>query len=113
MSFKVDFNVEAILDRRKLGKNIVRSRRFIANEFARVTDPFVPFRDGYLKNSASIAIDGSFVLYSMPYARRLYYGKGFNFNEAPTRGAEWGSRSWAVNGDEVIKAYARYIGGTT
>ncbi len=91
------------------GKQGIKVKKFMANEIVTATEPFVPFRDGYLKNSATIALDGNFIQYNMPYARRLWYGDGFNFNGAPIRGSRWVERSWAVNGNEILLATARYI----
>lgn len=107
MSVQIQFNATQVLHRKGGGHNYLGMKRFIANEFVRLTDPFVPFREGYLKNSATIANDGSFVQYSMPYARRLYYGTSFNFKGAPQRGALWGERSMAINHKAIEKATQR------
>ena len=50
------------------GKQGIKVKKFMANEIVTATEPFVPFRDGYLKNSATIALDGNFIQYNMPYA---------------------------------------------
>lgn len=109
MSVKINFDATNILRKRGGGSGYVGMKRFIANEFVTATDPYVPFREGYLKNSATIAVDGSYVSYNMPYARRLYYGTGFNFNGAPMRGALWGERSMAVNHRAIERATQRAV----
>lgn len=94
---------------RLVGKDRTKAKTFLANELVTATDQYVPFRDGYLKNSATISIDGGFIQYNMPYARRLYYGDGFNFKGAPIRGSRWVDRSWSVNGDSILNAVEKYI----
>lgn len=48
---------------------------FFANELARISDRYVPMRAGVLKNSVTVAKDGSYLEYNTPYARYHYYGK--------------------------------------
>lgn len=63
--------------RRKIGslRPGGRGRRFLASEILRVSDPFVPFRSGTLKNSGTAAPDGSYLMWSTPYARYQWGGK--------------------------------------
>lgn len=107
---KLNIDSRKILDN-VVGKNNVKAKKFFANELRTVTDPFVPLREGYLKNSATIAIDGSFIQYNMPYARRLWFGDGFNFNGAPQRGSRWVERSWTVNKEQLLQSLEKAIAG--
>lgn len=108
MTVKVSINFSKVLSGIS-GNKLVKARRFIANELVTLTDPFVPYRDGFLKNSATIAIDGSFIKYDTPYARRLYFNPQYNFKGAPQRGGEWVERSWGINGKAIKEALVRYI----
>ena len=67
----------------KLGKTA-------STEAARLMEPFVPMRSGDLKNSAVTDVPWQ-VRYTMPYARRMFYGEGFNFykKEHPQAMARW------------------------
>lgn len=67
----------------KLGKTA-------STEAARLMEPFVPMRSGDLKNSAVTDVPWQ-VRYTMPYARRLFYGEGFKFSkdEHPQAMARW------------------------
>lgn len=94
---------------RLVGKDRTKAKLFLGNELMRATDPFVPFRDGYLKNSAYLSVMGDYIKYNTPYARRLYYGDGFNFKGTPIRGSRWVDRSWSVNGDSILNAVEKYI----
>lgn len=103
MSVKIDFNMEKALQRRT-GTDYRKLKRFVASEFVRLTDPLVPFREGYLKGSANISVDGDWIRYEGPYARYQYYGVDFNFNGAPQRGALWGERSLAINRKAIVRS---------
>lgn len=51
-----------------------------STEAAKLMEPFVPMRSGDLKNSAVTDVPWQ-VRYTMPYARRLFYGEGFKFSK--------------------------------
>lgn len=51
------------------------AQRFLSSELMRLSDPYVPFDRGALKNSAKIDTDGKGIIYDTPYARYHYYGK--------------------------------------
>lgn len=108
MSVRTKINFRGVM--KKFSKpNMIKLQQFTANEIVTVTDPFVPFSEGYLKNSATIATDGSWFKYNMPYARRLYYNPQFNFKGAPQRGGEWVKRSMAINQTAIEKAMTEYM----
>lgn len=51
-----------------------------STEAARLMDKFVPMRTGDLAGSVDTASPWQ-VKYTMPYARRIYYGEGFKFSK--------------------------------
>lgn len=67
----------------KLGKTA-------STEAARLMEPFVPMRNGDLAGSAATDVPWQ-VRYTMPYARRLFYGEGFRFSKEkhPKAMARW------------------------
>lgn len=96
--------VDRILLKRNLNKN-GKGQRFFTHEVRRLSDPYVPFLTGVLKNTATETV-GS-ITYNTPYARRQYYenrGTGL-------RGGHWTERMWADRGKEIVKATAAYCGG--
>lgn len=108
MSVDVKIDVGRILATRGLGANLKKSKRFLANEVVTLADPLVPFREGYLKNSATIAVDGSYIMYDTPYARRWYYEKA-NFKGAPIRGNRWVERAVRSNEKQLKTAYVNFV----
>lgn len=96
--------VDRILLKRSLNKN-GNGQRFFTHEVRKLSDPYVPFLTGVLKNTATETA-GS-ITYNTPYARRQYYenrGTGL-------RGSHWTERMWADRGKEIVKATAAYCGG--
>ena len=72
---KVDFKgSEAILAAHGLDPG-GRVQRFFSSEVMRVSNPYVPFRNGVLQASAHVADNGAAVIYDTPYARYHWYGK--------------------------------------
>lgn len=93
---------KAVADRMQ-GSTGLKIRQFVANEIITLSDPLIPFRDGYLKNSATIGLDATFVQWSMPYARKWYYTPA-NFVGAPIRGNYWAERAVNINYKQILNA---------
>lgn len=96
--------VDRILLKRNLNRN-GKAQQFFTHEVRRLSDPYVPFLTGVLKNTATEEVDR--ITYNTPYARRQYYenpGTGL-------RGPHWTERMWADRGKEIISATAAYCGG--
>lgn len=90
-------HTQEIIRRRGLDKG-GRVQKFIDSEVIRYCDPMVPFRTGFLKNSAiSGTVIGSGVIkYIAKYARKQYYENGGHgtegVNNGGTRGRLWFAR---------------------
>ncbi len=105
---KVDFNIKGMLDDVGLAPG-GRVQTMLNNEILRISDPFVPFDTGNLKNKGAIEPSNTAISYDTPYARRMWYGDNFNFQGAPIRGSRWVERAWAIDGNEVISNINRAI----
>lgn len=123
MSVKVTVNFDpvTILKVRGLGSSN-GARKFLASEVWRLCDPYVPMQSGMLKNNATIALDGSSLIYNQPYAHYQYYGKvmagrapkdytgaDLTYNGAPMRGAQWDKRMLADRKQDLENSVATYI----
>jgi len=97
-----------------------RTQLFFTNELKRVSDPYVPFKQGALKNNARIVDEGTAIEYNTPYARYHWYGKlmvgpkpktltnsDMNYRGAPMRGPKWVERAFTSNMEAIIKAVER------
>ena len=122
MNIKIDINVDKILSER--GLNNGKVQKYLASEVVRLSDKYVPFQQGALKNQRTIASDGSQIVYTQPYAHYQYYGQvmggrapkhytgdSLTYNGAPMRGARWTERMMADKRDEIVKNVEKYVGG--
>lgn len=114
-------NTQRILARRGLESG-GKCQKWLTHEIRRLSDPYVPMQSGTLKNTA---IEGDdYILYNVPYARYQWGGavmagsppkrttnKALTYNGAPKRGKQWVLRSWADNGDDIIRGLANQAGG--
>ena len=80
-------------------------QRLAVHEVRRISDAYVPFLNGPLKNTA---IETTYCIkYIPPYAKKNYEenkGKGL-------RGKHWDKRAFADRGREVLVSIARFVGG--
>lgn len=110
---------------RKLKADQEKALNLTADIIAQRIDPQVPFRTGFLSQSAlnggrriptSKDTDAiKFIQYKAPYALKMYYGVGYNFskNSHPQAQAFWG-RELMTNKSEIekiFKAAYKQIGG--
>lgn len=121
LKVKVDINTAKILRARGLGGDNA-AQRFLASEVKRLCDPYVPMQQGALKNNATIAADGSQLVYTQPYAHYQYYGKvmagrapkrytrdDLTYHGAPMRGEQWEKRMLADKSNDLEKSVEAYI----
>lgn len=105
IKLKID-PADKILLKRNLNRN-GKGQQFFTHEVRRLSDPYVPFLNGMLKNTAQELT--SRIEYVQPYARRQYYENRGN----GLRGSHWTERMWADRGKEIIQSVAAYCGGKT
>lgn len=121
MSVKVDIPKAEILKKLGLG-GTNKVQKYIASQVKRLCDPYVPMQQGNLKNNATIAGDGSSVVYNQPYAHYQYYGKvmagrapkkytgdDLIYHGAPMRGPQWDKRMLADKKQDLEKSVEAYI----
>ena len=105
IKLKID-PADKILLKRNLNRN-GKGQQFFTHEVRRLSDPYVPFLSGTLKDTAQELTNR--IEYVQPYARKQYYehkGNGL-------RGSHWTERMWADRGKEIIQSVAAYCGGKT
>lgn len=105
----------------KLGLNAGgKTQLFFTNELMRISDPYVPFKQGALKNSARIVDEGTAIQYNTPYARYQWYGKvmigskpkvvtdrDLVYRGGALRGKMWVARAFNDNKQMIIDAVER------
>lgn len=105
IKLKID-PADKILLKRNLNRN-GKGQQFFTHEVRRLSDPYVPFLNGTLKNTAQELTNR--IEYVQPYARRQYYENRGN----GLRGSHWTERMWADRGKEIVQSVAAYCGGKT
>lgn len=82
---------------------------FAAETCARYFNPYVPMDKGNL--SQTYTTEPNKIIYEMPYADRLYNGKGFQFSKLqhPQATSEWDKASMTVNKGKIAKEITQYI----
>lgn len=105
IKLKID-PADKILLKRNLNRN-GKGQQFFTHEVRRLSDPYVPFLSGTLKNTAQELTNR--IEYVQPYARRQYYENRGN----GLRGSHWTERMWADRGKEIVQSVAAYCGGKT
>ena len=128
-------NINRILDRHGLGAR-GRAQKYVDNEVLRLSDPYLPYQTGMLRDSGLHGTDvgSGKVVWNSPYAKFLYYGKvmlgmeshspwaksgekkaktsrDLTYHGAPKRGAFWFERMKADHLQEILKGLARLLGG--
>lgn len=100
--------------KKKLDTQNVQAVRWLKNEIAKDTEPFVPFKTGTLSRSvrSSVASEDKYLIYNTKYARRLYEGTHFNFNRTkhPQATYAWFEKSKAINLKKWVLGVAK-LGG--
>lgn len=105
--------MDAILLKRKLNKN-GKAQLFFTHEVRRLSDPYVPFQTGALKN-IQVQVYADKIHYKAPYARKQFYeNKGYGnqgTSKGGLRGRQWTQRMWSDKGKDVVQSVAKFCGG--
>lgn len=123
VQIKTQINKAKILAERGLDDRR-KAQVYLASQVARFCDPYVPMQSGTMKNTRQIAQDGSAIVYPGPYAHyhyvgevmagrapKHYTGRALSHHGAPMRGPSWDKRMMSDHKDEVVDAFAKYVGG--
>lgn len=116
----------AILKARGLGASNAAIKK-LCSAAARFADKRVPMQSGTLKNSKKIVLSGAgngYIVYPGPYAHyqhegkvmdgiapKHYTGQALIYHGAPARGSHWIDRTMQEDGDKIIAAFAKSVGG--
>lgn len=121
MGFKLNLDTfQDIALKRNIQKD-GKAQQLFTSEVARLSDEYVPFDNGPLKNTKKVK-DHS-IEYVQPYAQYQWHGvvmagnprkptnKPLHYGNGPLRGKEWTNRMWADRGQEIVQSIANFVGG--
>lgn len=110
-----DGTTKVNIDLSRFGTQTEAAQYWLDNEVIKDCDDYVPMDTGTLKNSALTATErgSGVVVYDTPYARRCYYGDGFNFSQAhhPKAQSRWFEAAKAVNKTRWVSIVKKKAGG--
>lgn len=77
----------------------------IDNAVLKYSDPYVPLDTGELKGSGTrhTILGSGQVVYKTPYARKLYYSRGYTFNRGKLRGQKWFERMKQTHKKDILR----------
>lgn len=115
--FKVNLNSNESIKMKRNLEPSGKGQRLMTSEIKRLSDPYVPFQDGTLKDTSCVVTDKE-IKYNAPYARYQWHGVSkngnpLNYQGAPMRGREWTRRMMSDRGKDVIEAVTKVTGGRT
>jgi hypothetical protein len=100
---------------KRFDRQYSQAQTWLDNEVIKDTTPYVPMNMGTLAKSAitGTKIGSGEIKWDTPYAKRLYYGTGFNFSPAqhPKGQAQWFEASKAVNQTKWLNGVRKIAGG--
>ena len=104
-----DFNAFNALKAAVNSRNV---RAYVLNQMESDMQRFVPYKSGNLMHDVSLSLDATMLIYSMPYAKRQFYGIGItNYTTAVHRlaGKRWDLKAKAQYGDAGAQVAQRAI----
>lgn len=105
VSFKLN-NINKTVDRICRNDSL---GQFMAQTCARYMDKFVPMDTGML--AQTFTTKPFEVVYEKPYARKLFFGEGFNFSKEkhPLATARWDKACSSANGQAIASELIEFI----
>lgn len=115
MATKVKIQIDPtqkILLKRALNEN-GKGQQYFTKQVAKYANNYTPYLTGRLKD-IDVEIQTSKIIYSAPYASKVYYtNKGTGrqgMAHGGLRGPKWIPRMWNQRGNEIVKSVAQYCG---
>lgn len=106
MSIKVE--ISGVRD--KISERAFNRGRFVlGNQMMADMDPFVPKKQGILRQSVLLSSDSKEIIYQMPYAARQFYVQAYNYS-TPGTGSRWDLKASSIFMSEWVKAFEKGMG---
>lgn len=103
----VNITIQLDVAQRKMSPQAQRRGQYaLANQALADMNRFVPMKEGILRQTATIAIDGSAVYYNTPYAEELFYMPKFNYT-TPGTGPRWDNKAKGILMNDWKRAYVK------
>lgn len=111
VTIRLEMDVSKVFQR--FSPRFIEAQKYVDNAVIKDCDPFVPFRDGILSKSPTLAtkLGSGQVVYNTPYARRQYYVLSYKHNrdKHPQASAQWFEKGKAVHQKNWISGAEKII----
>jgi len=110
MSVEVKVDISGV--KRKLSEqNMLTGRRAMANQMLADMHQFVPKKDGTLRGTAMIGINGESLIWNTPYAKAQFYGTNgratFSHYSEPGTGKRWDLKAKSMFMSDWVDAFLK------
>ena len=109
---KIDIDLDGVFAKLS-DKALQRGQYALANQALADMNQYVPKREGDLRTAVSMGIDGTEIIYNMPYAKAQFYGfvgKGGypvrNYT-TPGTGPRWDEKAKGIHMDDWQNAFIK------
>ena len=96
--------------RAKVSEKAFENGRFaLGNQMMSDMDPFVPRKDGTLRQSVHLSSNAKEIIYQTPYAARQFYQQAYNYS-TPGTGSRWDLKAQGMFMSAWVKAFTKGMG---
>lgn len=100
---RIDVNLSGA--RTKLSTaSVDRGRYAVANQALSDMNPFVPMKEGILRQTGHVNSDATAVIWNTPYASEMFYMPKYNYT-TPGTGPRWDNKAKSLFMSDWIKAF--------
>lgn len=106
---KVEIDLDGVMAKLS-DQALQRGRYALANQALADMNQYVPKREGDLRTAVSMGLDGTEIIYNMPYAKAQFYAPGGWDYTTPGTGPHWDDKAKGIHMESWQKAFAKGAG---
>lgn len=105
----VEINLDGAMTKLSDGA-LKRGQYALANQALADMNQYVPKRESNLRTAVSMGIDGTEIIYNMPYAKAQFYAPGGWKYTTPGTGPRWDEKAKGIHMDDWENAFVKGAG---
>ena len=103
---KVKIDLDGVFKKLSDGA-LKRGQYALANQALADMNQYVPKRESHLRTAVSMGIDGTEIIYNMPYAKAQFYAPGGWKYTTPGTGPRWDEKAKGIHMDDWKNAFVK------
>ena len=103
---KVEIDLDGVMAKLS-GHALQRGRYALANQALADMNQYVPKREGDLRTAVSMGLDGTEIIYNMPYAKAQFYAPGGWDYTTPGTGPRWNDKAKGIHMESWQNAFIK------